>query len=101
MTVQRGPERAKEFNKKSKKTNQLPTGLITSWDRDMSRSKATAGAITSELIQDVDEFMVQFGGLVKDEEDDEIERVAIHKDISKGGGGKKKLVRFRGCFFLT
>jgi len=45
--------------------------------------------------------MVQFGGLVKDEEDDEIERVAIRKDVSKGGGGKKTLVRFCGCFFLT
>jgi hypothetical protein len=100
MTVQRGPERVKELNKKSKKTNQPPSGFIAGWDRDVSGSKATA-ATASELIQDVDESMVQYGGLIDDEEDDEIERVAIRKDVSKGGGEKKTLVRLRGCFILT
>jgi hypothetical protein len=90
ITIQRGPERAKELNKKSKKINQPPSGLITGWDRDVSGSKVTAGVTASE--HDVDESMVRFGGLVKDEEDDEIERVAIRKDVSKGGVGKKILV---------
>ena len=100
----------KELNKKPKKTNQLPSGLITGWDRDVSGSKATTAGVTrvtaSELIQDdhddhdvdvVDESMVRFGGLVEDQEDDEIERVAIRKDVSKGGPGvgKKTLVGFR------
>ena len=94
MTIQRGPDHAKELNKKSKKTNQPPSGLITGWDRDMSGLKVTAGVTqaASELIQDdLDGSMVRFGGLVGDDEDEEVERV---KDVSNSGVGKKNLVPF-------
>ncbi|KIM41783.1 hypothetical protein M413DRAFT_410062 [Hebeloma cylindrosporum] len=78
------------INKKSKKTNQPLSGLIVGWDRNPSGSRATA-SIASEVSQDIDESMVQYGGLVDDEENDEIERVAIRKDVPKDAGGKKTL----------
>jgi hypothetical protein len=37
--------------------------------------------------------MVQYGGLVEDEEDDEIEKAAVRKSTVKGGVGKKAMVR--------
>jgi hypothetical protein len=40
-----------------------------------------------------DDSMVQYGGLLDDEEDDEIEQVAVHKNAIKGGVGKKIIVR--------
>ncbi|KAF8799163.1 hypothetical protein BYT27DRAFT_7071855, partial [Phlegmacium glaucopus] len=88
----KAPERGKGLNKKSKITNQRSSGLFVGWDRDISRSNTTA-TFASESSQDVDESMVRYGGLFEDEEDDEIERVAIHnlKDVPKGGSGKKTL----------
>ena len=57
----------------------------------MSGSKVTADVTqaASELIQDdLDGSMVRFGGLVGDDEDEEV------KDVSNSGVGKKNLVPF-------
>lgn len=48
-----------------------------------------------------DDSMVQYGGLLDDKEDDEIERVAAHKNTTKleGGVGKKGLRVVRQNFY--
>ena len=43
--------------------------------------------------------MVQYGGLLEDEEDDKIEKAAVHKSTFKGGVGKKAMVCSRFHFF--
>lgn len=86
--------RAASGGKKSKKSNQPPSGLLPGWDRDKSLSMTTPAAAKDAVgPQAGDDSMVQYGGLLDDEEDDEIERVAVHKKTIKGGVGKKVLVR--------
>lgn len=73
-------------SKKSKKSNRPPSGLLPGWDRNQS----PAG---KDIASTEDDSMVQYGGLVDDEEDDEIEKAAVRKSTIKGGVGKKAMVR--------
>jgi hypothetical protein len=87
-------QRARTGNKKFKKSNQplAPSGLLLGWDRDKAGSTTTPAAAKG-AVSPGDDSMVQYGGLLDDKEDDEIERVAVHKNSIKGGVGKKVLVR--------
>jgi hypothetical protein len=83
-------------SKKTKKSKLPlePSGLLPGWDRDKSWSKTTPAAAKNAVVSPADDSMVQYGGILDDKEDDEIERVAVLKTIdSKGGVGKKSLVR--------
>lgn len=80
-------------SKKSKKSNRPPSGLLPGWDRNQSQSTSAAPPAGKGIASTEDDSMVQYGGLVEDEEDDEIEKAAVRKSTVKGGVGKKAMVR--------
>ena len=89
-------------SKKSKKSNQPPSGLLPGWDHNQSKSTSAApanAAAGKDNVSAKDDSMVQYGGLLEDEEDDEIEKAAVLKSTFKGGVGKKAMVRLRYHFF--
>ena len=91
----RAPEQ-RTGSKKSKKSNQPPSGLLRGWDHNESQSTSAAPAAAGKDVASTDDdSMVQYGGLLEDGEDDEIEKAAVHKSLStfKGGVGKKAMVR--------
>lgn len=91
----RAPEQ-RTGSKKSKKSNQPPSGLLPGWDRNQSQSTSAAPAAAGKnIVSTEDDSMVQYGGLLEDEEDDEIEKAAVRKSTFKGRVGKKAMVRSR------
>ena len=63
--------------KKHKKSNQPPSGLRSSWD---SAIKQKFIAPANKLNTEDDDSLVRFGGMVGDDEDDEVERSVIVTD---------------------
>jgi hypothetical protein len=49
-------------------------------------------AASEDIMMTEDDSMVRYGSLVEDEEDNEIERAAMHKNTFKGRVGRKGLV---------
>jgi len=88
-------------SKKSKKSNQPPSGLLPGWDRNRSQATSAAPAAGKDIVSTEDDSMVQYGGLLEDEEDDEIEKTAVCKSSFKGGVGKKAMVRSRYQFLSS
>jgi len=87
-------------SKKSKKSNRPPSGLLLGWDCNQSHSTSAAPPAGKDIVsaEDDSESMVQYGGLLEDGEDDEIEKAAVRKSTFKGGVGKKAMVRSRYHF---
>ncbi|KAF8799804.1 hypothetical protein BYT27DRAFT_7221912 [Phlegmacium glaucopus] len=63
--------------KKFKKSNQPPSGLRSGWD---SAIKAKSIAPANKSNTEDDDSLVQFGGMVGDDEDDEVERSVVVND---------------------
>jgi hypothetical protein len=67
----------------------------------MSRSTSAAATAGKDIVSAEDDSMVQYGGLLEDEEDDEIEKAAVRKSTFKGGVRKKAMVRWYHYFGLA
>ena len=72
------------FGKETQKIKPAPSGLHSGWDTSTIKHKTVAPDIKSNT--EDDNPLVQYGGMIADNEDDEVERkVVVNDKVSKRG----------------
>jgi hypothetical protein len=66
--------------KKSKKLNQPPSGLRSGWDSAIKDKAITPANNLKSNTEEADNSPEQYGGMIGDDEDDEVERSVVVND---------------------